>query len=834
MKLASTELLSEDEAIDMEMTNCVGGILDEITNEPCHEMEMTACVGGLLTKSDMELADELMDMTVCVGDLVTRPTVQSEVIEPDNACTTDSNVLITQTSCREPQELVQCDNAMEMTACVGDLLNAHPNQETNLVLASNNMDVIAQNDAPLQYNLPDAEQDGTQMEMTTCIGGLVEKLEIMTSAQLTAMELTQCVGGILDRMNQSDGLKMTAYSGGIDESISKEMDMILSNIPTIDDEISLLEELSHGSINDINQDFSNAPDVKQGPYAQSINSDTNLNDQMNTSCLEFLNESPKQQIPNDMMEFTQVVGSLIADNITEMPSFLYQNEESFTADSCPKNDVESKPSVSSTVPVPIKNKSDSINPLSSTTKSTSIDFLDFLPNENNFVSTFPSSPSAFDSAPKASLKEFLDKIEVRFLDNLKSKARRETIVKQRDSEIITLPQQAFLKNGTLIEVDCYELACTSLNKVIGQKRTAISSMEHLFNYHPPSILKDFQADKPAVIHFLKSLKSNVRVWAKCDWRKFRLNFSRHLLEKLTNSFNLLNANLQRSTEVFEELQRESDTLSNICNSLTEKHQLCQQKEINFQNLDLQLINSISCENEKLKLLLQEKQNSLASLRTQRSSLEEELTRYRKKERSINLCIEQSKQLIEQHKIINQNEINQQRMRLDFVAKLFGFKLTKVSPLVIEIQFNWKFSLILQLQADSSCSCNTLDTVLLTDILCCNPDNDPDCLLLEQLLKKKIFKPAQSNNAESGNSSQSKSSAIPDSSKYLLRDKFYKIALYVQRFIKLHQTIIQRLRARYVIECDFKRACYVAKKRTGEQVIFYFDDQLSKMANINKL
>jgi len=61
-------------------------------------------------------------------------------------------------------------------------------------------------------------------------------------------------------------------------------------------------------------------------------------------------------------------------------------------------------------------------------------------------SNISSSTNQSTGVSRANLKEFLEKIDVRFLDNIKSNARRETIARNIKMEEIDLASQSFTRS----------------------------------------------------------------------------------------------------------------------------------------------------------------------------------------------------------------------------------------------------------------------------------------------------------------------------------------------------------------------------------------------------
>ena len=244
--------------------------------------------------------------------------------------------------------------------------------------------------------------------------------------------------------------------------------------------------------------------------------------------------------------------------------------------------------------------------------------------------------------------------------------------------------------------------------------------------------------------------------------------------------------------------------SSLLPVLQQECQSLQEKDSKFANYDANLdkIKAISAELELISVKRQQLEQDLVKLTATRQSLHEEYSYELRKGSTIQLCIEQSKGLLQQHKIIDGAVLNQEREKLNLLCKLFGFTPTRIKKEAVEIALPAGFSIVFSLGSEGE---------LLDISSSCTKDK---AKLLVLILKNRIFNGKKAT--------------------YLLHDEFEPIGLLCCRYNKMLCGPITQLQCKNVLEPDYERLCFVVRKRNGEKVVLFFDESLTQIANLNKI
>ena len=336
------------------------------------------------------------------------------------------------------------------------------------------------------------------------------------------------------------------------------------------------------------------------------------------------------------------------------------------------------------------------------------------------------------------------------------------------------------------------------------------NLENTFNYHPPSIVQEVENAKEKFQSHFKTLKSNVRLFAKNDWRIFRLNYTCMLKETLEIENAFIDGIRRKIDYLKKEIVQKQQEATHLVSSIEDELKKLHKREENYSNMDFPLIERIAKEISALEDTLKEKQQQILNLDNQKQSLRDDLTFENKKSASLQIFIEQSKQLLDQHRVINEAEIEQQRQMLNFTTNLCGFKILKMNSTGFTLQTRDVLEIIFELTV------NEMKQKIVKNITCLQSGSYCQFgLLLARLLKERLL-------------------SDEHQGPFLLECILKKANLLMHRFEKLVDRHIRKLQCIHVVYVDASNMQITVKKGNGELIHLSFDEKLTKIENLNKI
>lgn len=623
-----------------------------------------------------------------------------------------------------------------------------------------------QNFSMLNYTDGLDKQIAQEMEMTACVGNLIAESMEMTACvgnlatrnypiENPSMEMTTCVE--TERGAALESMEMTSCVGNLlSVSLSSEQQ------PTID-------------VSQTEMEFTACAPIKSIP--DLVDCDTVPMEM--TICVGNLSDGAA--LPFD----STVNSSSLLNSEIIVPTFLFSDHEDESQPVAPQPSCQldvvqsvSRPAIPLIEIVPF-------------------DVLRF--SKPSFQILLLPSPT---EGTQNVLRSFLEKFDVRFLDNIKSKARRETIAKGRDSELMTLGRQVFLGHFLIPELEVFNAASGTLSEVIEAKRALVASMEATFNANPPEIYHQAENDRDRYMPIFRSLKTSVRLTAKHDWRVFRLHYTKieqkallletdqfeTMLSSLTHLNYALSAAVTEASSLFSAHEVELDQL--------------RQKEDIFSSPDVREIEKLAVEIASIKERTETQFVNIASLSEQLQTLQQTLAAEQSKSSSLSNVIELSKQQLEQHRAINQSELENRRSELNAYCEAFGFKISKLSSDRLCFSTREGFSILLLLTSDkdqkqfvSGIACDSMQKATFESLL---------ISLLQDRITSKVFDNR-------------------------LEKIFPLINLYVQRFERLLHHQIRRLQGSSVVSVSIASRSIHSASRDGSFVEYHFNPQLTLLS-----
>lgn len=468
----------------------------------------------------------------------------------------------------------QDDNAMEMTFCVGGLLTNQPrvidSQNDSIDVsqymgAGNDVFNTFGNQPSISDPLHNQEtKSNTEAKSTSnhshgsvseTINGTPKMKAVWDSpCSVDTMELTRCVGGIVNNRRLSFAGSTPSHLGSRSHSQlsmrsspkNMEMTETVGKILITDSvlQVQLRNEIQHSSpfsmsrIHDMRLESelsfigdTGAPDVmahfaseEETEFCDTAASGTH-NDGQTISTVEFCNQPVNSQ---DLSQLPHVhLDEELYHPQTRSNRGIFSHETSFI-----ENYSTNGASISA-------NKALELTPIKVLDGDAAFKFADEPP--------LTESPTVTIMLPRASLRVFLQETGVRFMDQLSTTTRRETLGRPRDSVgSFTLVKRLQATGAASVECEVYESACHDLETQIESTRKNLETTEEHFNHSPPLAFLEWHRNieqRPETCSKLKILKGVARMFAKAEWYQWRQNHHANLNKLLSRNLALSKENM---------------------------------------------------------------------------------------------------------------------------------------------------------------------------------------------------------------------------------------------------------------------------------------------------
>lgn len=561
---------------------------------------------------------------------------------------------------------------MELTTCIGGLLSQSISEFSNFE-SSADMDITE----CVDHVIVESSHPDTFMEMTTCIGGILESRSIQDHMKLSINTINPVTDNNLSQQSIQDN--SASFEVFVDDEVSFTLSPQKDNI----------EQLPRVSASTVTQ-------TKKSSLWRVSLSPIHLfsKDRRSSSNRDSLNPGTPKWAPyttpihasiaqlSGGIKRSSVVAHKISDTLKDDVSFI--------------NTIE-KPQIFDMMDSPLSNRhsNDHHSPLALTSKL-SISHASITPSKLSLKSNKEETSALFSprnskkkrailnsSHPIPTMKEFLSKIEIRFLDHVSSSARRETLARLQEERSC---DGRYFRDNLLISIcihqpenQLYEQGCSVLEEKISEAKLVLNELESRFVDQPPPCLinnQDFYSNES--LQRFRLIKSHARNQVKDQWYNWRKS---HLVPLV----GLYNDHIQRLQDdgnalfiIRGQVETIANQISTIKQSLIERHNSLKKEKHILKNTDWKLYHALIDQKEQNDSHIIKLQSNIDRLKMEQSRQMDQMEELCRNRDSI---MNQSTQVhndIDSIVDIDALELEWNRMSYDLLCKTLGIYPKKLS------------------------------------------------------------------------------------------------------------------------------------------------------------
>lgn len=262
--------------------------------------------------------------------------------------------------------------------------------------------------------------------------------------------------------------------------------------------------------------------------------------------------------------------------------------------------------------------------------------------------------------PKQQLKPFLAEIGIRFLDNLSTISRRETMGRPRDSEVFTAAKCANIFFNHQAQLEKYESAAGTLSEMVVDSKDKISAMEEHFNSFGCGIYAKMEhasaSEKNALVQQLKLVKSWGRIVAKGNWYNWRSKVQKEINEKLNENLHLLKNDKTVLCNRLEQINQVCEAVNAEKGPLSEQYNEMRQRKMAFMNIDWDKLRRLECGIEEQKAQIDIFENDFQDVKKQEEEFDAEIKLLQERKAQLLASIEKAKEICTSSMDISDSEL----------------------------------------------------------------------------------------------------------------------------------------------------------------------------------
>jgi kinetochore protein Spc7/SPC105 len=288
-----------------------------------------------------------------------------------------------------------------------------------------------------------------------------------------------------------------------------------------------------------------------------------------------------------------------------------------------------------------------------------------------------------------SMQEFLEIIDISFLDDLKATAKRRhtgfapASRRLHDDQEATLEERINAGAATAPMLNAYQHCCQALERYISDGRALIQELEDMVQDDNPLLFKEYIEAPADIRHIMdvqfKQIKTHARLEAKKVWYQWRM-------EILNNVKNMLESNLkdlkQDEQTIEQHKQQFGPFLPEIKQSWDKTKRELQQLEEMERRIGMDDQDALKTARSQLGELMGRIETARAQTQEKRQHAEKvdsELKEKEAKKAELVASIEEVERIGEMNRGWSENEVNTWKTRCEELEKKSGWTITKALP-----------------------------------------------------------------------------------------------------------------------------------------------------------